>query len=171
MDLSYWGELSRQMFFLTSAGLGALFAALYPVTIAASNGTHDENNDAGYVMRVVVGLISGTILGQLINIGSVGGLGGLTRPTLALVGGFSASLVFKILTRLVHSIESVFSDIPEERRDAAASAADARAEIEIVAERQAIVRRLLSVQSTQQQGTPAFIALDELIGRILRGEV
>ena len=142
---SYWDELARQLFFLSAAGLGAVFAALYPVTTAVTAGTYDEHDDATHIMRLVVGLISGTILGQLIDVSPFGGLGGLTRPTLALVGGFSASLVFKILSRLVEGVESVFSDVPDDNVAAAATAATRRAELQIIEERQAMAQDLVKI--------------------------
>lgn len=174
MNVTYWEELTRQLFFLTAAGLGALFATLYPITAAATAGTYDENDDASYIMRIVVGLISGTILGQLITVDDAGGLGGLTRPTLALIGGFSASLVFKILSRMVQGIESIFSDGVGDGGYTSggwAAAANTKAEVKVLAEREAIARELMELKGQELQGSPTYLRLDDLIGRIIRGEL
>lgn len=170
-ELTFTDELLRQLFFLTSAGLGALFATLYPLTTAVANGTYDENDDASYVMNVVMGLVSGTILGQLIEMGSVGGLGGLTRPTLALLGGFSASLVFKVLSQLVHGIESAFSDSPPRGTSTnVTETASVRAGALAAVDRQAVARALLHVEAKLPTGSREAADLRDLVDRLLREE-
>lgn len=170
--MSYSDELLKQLFFLSAAGLGALFAALYPLTTAVAAGTHDENEDSGYLMRIVVGLISGMILGQMIDVDSVGGLGGLSKPTLALLGGFSASLVFTVLTRLVQGVESVFTQGDEVvGPDAVAVvAANARVEARIIEERLAIVKRIGEMRVRDLPGVNAE-DLEELANHVLRGDL
>lgn len=164
-DVSYSTQLLIQLYLLSASGLGAIFAILYPLTTAVSAGTYDENDNARYVVHVVVGLISGTILGQLLPIDSVGALGDLTRPTLALLGGFSASLVYKILTQLVRAVENVFSD--SETSAATAAAAAANAEAMISRERQTLARELIELRRQLPQ---AAVALDAVIDRLLRGQ-
>ena len=59
-------------------------------------------------MRFVLGLIAGIVLSSLVPIesGADGG-GSFTRPFLALLGGFSAAVVFRILERVVGTLESL----------------------------------------------------------------
>lgn len=168
--MSYWDELLKQLFFLSAAGLGALFAVLYPLTTAVAAGTYDENEDSAYIMRIVVGLISGMILGQMVEVESVGGLGGLSKPTLALLGGFSASLVFTILTRLVQGVESVFTEggQPGTPDVAAVAAASARADAKIIEERLGIARLIGDIQA---RGPAAVADLEDLSRRVIRGEL
>ena len=169
-SVGYGDELLRQLFFLSAAGLGALFAVLYPLTSTVAAGEYDENDDASYVTRVVVGLVAGTILGQLVNVSDVAALGGLTRPTLAVLGGFSASLVFKVLSGLVQGIESVFSSAPQARGDAGTGTVENR-NLRVVAERQAVVAELLDIQLNFPPGSPQFSSIGRLIERIIAGDI
>ena len=108
-------ELQKQGFLLASAGLGACFTVLYSISGKVSAGTYEEGKSFEVFVNILLGLISGTILGQMIPINSVGDLGTLTRPTLALIGGFSFSVVFGILDRIVETIEGLFAPSKEQQ--------------------------------------------------------
>ena len=62
-------------------------------------------------MRFIHGLIAGIVLPELIP---VQGDQALSRPLLALLGGFSASVVYRLLSRLVDTLESLFQGDPRE---------------------------------------------------------
>jgi hypothetical protein len=117
------------LYLLSAAGLGAAFAALFRGTREVKAATLEQRAEASYWALVVLGLIAGLLLAIVIPIP---GDKGLTKPLLALLGGFSARAVYQILERLVDAVVSLFGDAPAEdpeklRRDAAAQAAlDAR---------------------------------------------
>ena len=115
----YSDELQTQAFLLCSAGLGVSFAILHRISRQVANATYDEAHNFQVTIKVVLGLASGTILAQLVPINSLGQLGTLTKPTLALIGGFSSSLVFRVLTRLVESIEGLFAPDAEQQAEIA----------------------------------------------------
>ncbi len=120
-----------QMTLLAAAALGASFISLYKANKYIAMGVYNPKYESSYWVRFVVGLISGIILTQLIplNIDEVakgivaGGkaaknTGGLesaddlryasvaiTKICLALLGGFSANLVYNILNRLVETVQ------------------------------------------------------------------
>lgn len=169
-DLSYADELARQLFLLSAAGIGALFGILYPLISDVSAGTYDENNDPAYVLRFVVGLISGAILSQLLDPSRTGELEGLATTTLALLGGFSSSLVYKILASLVRAAESMFSSEPGQPQDSGAiSAAEgARVDLLLADERYKLVRRLTDLRAQLPPGSTA--ELDDLVRDVLRGD-
>ncbi len=100
--------LVNELFLLSAAGIGAAFAALFTANHYIAEGTYDPKYEASYWVRFVLGLIAGIVLASLIPVNS-GGSGGssFTRPFLALLGGFSAAVVFRILTRLVSTLESL----------------------------------------------------------------
>jgi hypothetical protein len=100
--------LVNELFFLSAAGIGAAFAALFTANRYIAEGTYDPKYEASYWVRFVLGLIAGIILSSLIPI-KAGANGGesFTRPFLALLGGFSAAVVFRILTRIVGTLESL----------------------------------------------------------------
>ena len=119
-----------QAILLASAAIGASFAALFKANSYVTAGCYDPKFESSYWVRFVVGLIAGIILTQLIplNLDSVaeaaGNATGSTasgvshaalRISMALVGGFSANLVYTLLDRSVETISSfVAPSVPED---------------------------------------------------------
>lgn len=97
----------NELFLLSAAGIGATFAALFKANRYIANGTYESKYESSYWVRFVLGLLAGIVLASLIPIKSSGSGAGLSRPFLALLGGFSASVVFKILTQVVGTLESL----------------------------------------------------------------
>jgi uncharacterized membrane protein YeaQ/YmgE (transglycosylase-associated protein family) len=117
--------LINELFLLAAAGMGATFAALSRANRYIANRTFDPAYEASYWMNVVLGLIAGMVLASLLT--AQGGGGTATRPVLALLGGFSASLLHRVLVRLVETVESLLVGEPArpvERRDGAAPPGD-----------------------------------------------
>jgi Cu/Ag efflux protein CusF len=116
-----------QSILMASAAIGASFAALFKANVYVTAGSFDPKYESSYWVRFVVGLIAGIILTQLIpvNLNAVadaagkaaGGQGGggishaALRITMALVGGFSANLVYKVLDRIVETVQSFISPV------------------------------------------------------------
>lgn len=100
--------LVNELFLLSAAGIGAAFAALFTANRYIAEGTYDPQYEASYWVRFVLGLIAGIVLSSLVPIeSSADGGGSFTRPFLALLGGFSAAVVFRILERVVGTLESL----------------------------------------------------------------
>lgn len=99
--------LLNEAFFLSAAGIGASFAALFQVNRFVAKGTYDPKYDTSYWTRFILGLIAGMVLAELVPVE-----GSFSRPLLALVGGFSASVVYRVLTRIVETLESFVSGEP-----------------------------------------------------------
>ena len=111
-----------QFILMASAAIGASFAALFKANGYVTDGSYDPKYESSYWVKFVVGLIAGIILTQLIPINldavahaageaqgdkSGGGIShAALRITMALVGGFSANLVYKILDRIVFAVQS-----------------------------------------------------------------
>ncbi|MEY2420018.1 MAG: hypothetical protein QOI95_85 [Acidimicrobiaceae bacterium] len=156
----YSDELQKQAFLLCSAGLGVSFAILYRISRQVANATYDEAHNFQVTIKLVLGLTSGTILAQLVPIDSVGQLGTLTKPTLALIGGFSSSLVFRVLTRLVESVEGLFAPDAEQQ----AEIAQRESTLKLRDANSSIVGDLIRVRSLPP---PAIaVELDNLIERL-----
>ena len=111
-----------QSILMASAAIGASFAALFKANGYVTDGSYDPKYESSYWVKFVVGLIAGIILTQLIPInleavahaaGEAQGAGSgevshaALRITMALVGGFSANLVYKILDRIVFAVQSL----------------------------------------------------------------
>jgi uncharacterized membrane protein len=120
--------LVNELFLLSAAGIGAAFAALFTANHYIAEGTYDPKYEASYWVRFVLGLIAGIVLASLIPItsGTEGGQS-FTRPFLALLGGFSAAVVFRILQRVVSTLESLVqgerTEVDAARKRVAASEA------------------------------------------------
>lgn len=111
------GLLKNLIFYISAAGLGASFSALYKVNSYITNLTYDPTHQASYWIRFLLGLISGLILAVMISEGVTNTItpdnagvfdASLFRPMIAILGGFSADLFYTILVRFVETVESLF---------------------------------------------------------------
>ena len=91
------------MFVISAAGLGASFYTLFTSFRYVNNRSYDTARDSTYLARFVLGLVGGLIL-ALVLFGTDQDLG-VSTVGLAIVGGFSADIVFRILTRLAQTTE------------------------------------------------------------------
>ncbi len=99
-------RFSNILFFLTAAGLGASFAELFKADEYITKGTFEERYRFSYWARFMLGLIAGLLFATLIPLGDPETeWGKLARPTVAMIGGFSSSVVYKTLRRLVEMVE------------------------------------------------------------------
>lgn len=121
-------QILRLAFLLACASVGASFYALFKMNSYINQGTFNMKYSATYWSRYVLGLIAGVLLSELFvafidsnsTTSSVSVADGLSedkilasahylmKPILAILGGFSASLVYRILNRLIEAVESVF---------------------------------------------------------------
>lgn len=111
--------LVNQTFLLCCAGLGAVFSGLFKASKYVTNGTYDPVYESSYWSSIILGLMAGIIIVELVppelfsgSSASATQGGGDTlavsnfgKPTLALVGGFSADLIYRLLNRIVDSID------------------------------------------------------------------
>jgi hypothetical protein len=107
LESAGWPLLLRELYYLTAAGLGASFAVLFEVNRYTLKAAFDPIHEPVYWMRFALGLIAGVLLAQLVPADSGKSLyHGVAKPTLALLGGFSASVVYRILVHLRNTVES-----------------------------------------------------------------
>ena len=104
---------STKLVYLSAAGLGAAFAGLFEVNRYIVQGTYDPKYDTAYQIRFALGILAGVILAELVPVS--GDTVQFTRPTLAMLGGFSAKVVYRILKRLVDSVESIVGGDPRDQ--------------------------------------------------------
>ncbi|MFT7008769.1 MAG: hypothetical protein ACJAXJ_003311 [Colwellia sp.] len=105
--------LLNLLFILTCAGLGACFSQLYQLNLYISNTNYDPKFDSTYWVRLILGIISGLFLVELLppELFQSDGKNNLSqqfgKPAMAMVGGFSATMVYTILQRVVDTLESL----------------------------------------------------------------
>ena len=99
-------KLLELLYLLAAAGLGAAFAALFKANRFIVAGTFDPAYAFSYWIRFTLGMMAGLILAMLIPLNNAESVG-LTPILLALLGGFSADVLYRILTRLIDTLESI----------------------------------------------------------------
>ena len=120
---SGWELALVMIFLLSAAGIGATFSALFEVYQSVSAGNYDPKLDSMYWVRIGIGLMAGLMLAQVLPLPPRDPAADtLTRPLLALLGGYSASVVHRILDRLVAAVDSIF--MPKQGSDPAAAERD-----------------------------------------------
>ena len=147
--------LMDMLFFLAAAGLGASFASLYKANDYITRGTFDPTQQASYWIRFLLGLIAGLVMAIFISDKSLEGSSflneGIVRPLLAILGGFSADLVYTLLNRLVETMKSLFQGSMKNLIETKAEEARAQAEGQTVHNRMKLAADLLKVQ--QEMGS------------------
>lgn len=119
-SLDGMASLEILIFLMSAAAMGGCFHALFIAHSYIEQGTYDPRFESSYWMRIGLGIIAGLVLSQMIPIGPGPDAGGdaaapvssasvFGKPLLALLGGFSATLVYTILQRLVETVESLFT--------------------------------------------------------------
>lgn len=107
-------QMTRLIFYISAAGLGASFTALYTANTYISKGTYDPCYQSSYWIRFLLGIIAGLLLSLLISEQSMSGSDliskGIVRPLLAILGGFSADLLYSFLNRMVETFKSLFEN-------------------------------------------------------------
>lgn len=115
-----WEQVYRLMFLLACASVGGSFYALFKINSYLCSETFIVALSHTYWNRYVLGLVSGLMLSELFvgmvdpttttssDADPLNSVGYLLKPILAILGGFSADLVYRVLNRLVGTIESLF---------------------------------------------------------------
>ncbi|RQP21906.1 hypothetical protein [Piscinibacter terrae] len=102
-------QIVVMVFLLSAAGIGGTFQALFTAQRYVADATYDPRYDGSYWSRIALGLVAGLLLSVLVPVSLEGAESPtLAKPVLALLGGFSSGLVYRIMQRLVETIESLF---------------------------------------------------------------
>ncbi len=191
-DNSGKAQLYCQSFLLCAAGLGACFSALFEVNRYVGRGVYDPKYDASYWSRLVLGLMAGVMLAELLGPQFVGDgitLGGgagvsapsdtlgqsatasgteaFAKPTLAMLGGFSASLVHRILERLVQTVESLIAGSAQSAAKLREDAQRLQVASEAAEQRVRIAARLSSLHAHLAATPAARRELEGILGELL----
>lgn len=109
-----------------AAAIGSAFYALYTASAYLREGTFEPKYVETYMIRCVLGIFAGFILGSfpdLMNNGSKADMATTARLgalTLALIGGFAAEAVAAILQRIADTLVTIVRGSGQERAEAAA---------------------------------------------------
>lgn len=143
-------QLTRLIFYVSAAGLGASFTALYTVNNYVSRGTYDPCHQSSYWIRFLLGIIAGILLALLISEDATQANGmiskGVIRPLFAILGGFSADLLHTVLCRMVETFKSLFEGSTQNILDAQAQEAKAKLASLEIERRMDLAQNLMQVQ-------------------------
>jgi hypothetical protein len=156
------GLFVNELFFLAAGGLGAAFSALFTAYRYIADGTYDPKFESTYWLRFILGLMAGLLLPALIPLTGSSETEALTRPLLALLGGFSASVLYRILERLVGAVESLVRADSRELRVARREADFARASEQVGLERIGLIGELRRLEQQARAGDRSDELADEL---------
>lgn len=118
--------------------------------------TIDKTQEGIYTAYLVLGVLSGTALAFLViqpasqTTSNSNGVSApievvLTRPLIALLGGFAVEAVYRVLQRLVITLEALVRGSEDELIQAQTQAAKARAAADLVNSRAALAARLVTI--------------------------
>lgn len=165
--------LLNELFFLSAAGLGASFATLFRVHRYIVDGNYDPKYDTLYWSRFILGIIAGLILVEFVPIDAPSHTTPFARPLLAILGGFSATVVYQILSRLVESVGSIVQGDVNAVSQAEQAAAEMRSEVSESQHRMEVVGQILKLQSQVHAGMSpeeALRALQQVAQSLLGGD-
>lgn len=144
--------------FIASAGLGVSFVSLFQINKYITSGTYDPKYESSYWIRFVLGIIAGLTLSVLIPISKGGQASQLGRPLLAMLGGFSVNLVYRLLTRLVETVESLVTGSKEDALAIKEKELNIRAREEDIHSRHEVAASLMNIiQQIEPQTDPKQI--------------
>lgn len=168
--------LATELFWLSAAAMGASFAMLMQVSSYVVKRNYDPRYEPSYWIKFFLGVMAGFILVTLVPFdagrSATGSALSLAQPTFAMLGGFSASAVFRILTRLVEAVESVFrGDVKDEiaRRE---NEALSKASEETSQVRMGLAAQVVQLQQDVSTGADAAALtarLREILGTLMPG--
>jgi hypothetical protein len=156
-------KLWSALFLLCAAGLGAIFANLFRANAGVEAGTYDPKEESSYAASIVMGMIAGVILARVVS-ANFDALGKLTEPLLALLGGFSAPAVYRLLSRIAETIETLVQGNASDQIAAHADAILARANANAEIERARLAARALRLREMADRLLP-----DEALKREFQG--
>ncbi|KWN09430.1 hypothetical protein WM21_26845 [Burkholderia ubonensis] len=149
--------LWNTLFLLCCAGLGASFATLFQAHRYVAASTYDPKYDASYGARLILGVIAGLILVEMLpsQLFAQGTMQSFGRPALAMLGGFSATAVHRVLQRLVDTLETLVQGDRSADVDATLAATRARAASERAHWQGELAASLLDLQQSLDKSASA----------------
>lgn len=158
--------LLNELFYIAAGGLGAAFYALFTAYRYIAAGNYDTTYESSYWIRFILGLIAGVLMAALIPIGK----GNATRPLLALLGGFSAAMLYRILQRLVETVESLVVGESKPGEIARQEAASVRAMAQSDQDRLALVGDLIHLRealSAAHSSADLVSSVDKVLAEVV----
>jgi hypothetical protein len=160
-----WPAVAHFLTLLSGAGLGATFWALFTAHRYVVAGTYDPRYTIVYWTRLCLGLISGVILGAFVftrfpdsALHDGSGVVLLSSSLAALLGGYSADAVNRILHRLVETLVTLVRGDGAEIQAARERELSTEHHQRLTASRTQTAIHLLSIREMLAEGNPSDAA-------------
>lgn len=156
LDDHGWGLFLNMMFFLSAAALGACFSNLFQANKYIVQGNYDPKFESSYWIRFVLGLIAGLMLAILfpdivtMEANQNSDIHFFTVPLIAMLGGFSASLFYRVMNRMVVTVETLLVGQTSKGEDNKTSGMVKKEQLGL--NKKQIVEELLSLKSQVKEG-------------------
>ncbi|MDB4950847.1 MAG: hypothetical protein JWM27_3496 [Gemmatimonadetes bacterium] len=163
--------LVNELFFMSAAGMGAAFHALFEANRFLVQRNFDPRYEVSYWIKFLLGLIAGLIMVTLIPINATAGHG-FARPTLAMLGGFSAAAVYRVIARLVETMESMVQGDAKSMVEGRERAAKQKADEEISQHRMKMTTDLVALQQKLSAGASSDDVrrqLNQIVNSVMTG--
>jgi hypothetical protein len=137
--------------------IGGIFYVMFALSRRLADGTFNRSLEGQYTILIILGGLAGTALAFLIvrptpppadNVSSAAIEVLLTRPLLALLGGFSARAVYRVLERLVETVEAMIKGSGDDMVAAQKEAIQARATAETLSVKTRTLQQLIALSAT-----------------------
>lgn len=117
LNSSGWGLLVNFFFICSAAAIGASFLVLSNIKSKFTDGTYHPDQDGGFWITILLGIIGGIIMSEIIPISATTGSDdiGMNKLLYALLGGFSSKLIYNVLNKLIVAVESLVAGSPESK--------------------------------------------------------
>ena len=159
------------LFFGALGMLGAAYSSIYDSFSYIREGRYDMRLASTYYVRIFLGGFSGILLAEPLS--DYLDQGVLSSALLAFIGGFSAQLVYDLLTKLVDSVANMFrEDRRKERQSILAQAEYGTLGViqqHDAAQREELARILADAQQEQDANRRATVMQEKILG-IMSGE-
>jgi hypothetical protein len=119
--------LLGELFFLSASALGAAFSSLFEIMRSLDRGDLDLRRQYTYWIKFLLGLVAGLILATILHVKSAAGSSPstgamhLSAAGLALLGGYSTSVFYRVLQRLTTSVTTLLTGNVDAEPDADAN--------------------------------------------------
>jgi hypothetical protein len=168
---SGWPLLVGELYYIAAAGMGASFAVLFEVNRYTLKAAFDPIYEPFYWIRFALGLIAGVLLAELVPADPSNPVyHGVAKPTLALLGGFSASVVYRLLVHLGNTIASFIPSGSNEVFDPQGQPTGQERPDMSGADRLKIVAGLIALQQRLGSGAPPAhlqANIDQLLAEVM----
>jgi hypothetical protein len=160
--------VALEVLYLSSAAMGASFTLLMQVSGYIVKRTYDPKYEPTYWIKFLLGIMAGLILVSMVPVHETSGPGlELKHATIALLGGFSTSGVYRIISRLVETIESFFRPSAKDEAAQLEAAARTRASEDASQARISLAGQLVKLQQQAAAGGDVTTGLQQILSSLV----